>query len=243
MSNRRIAMWSGPRNISTAMMRAFENRPDATVIDEPFYACYLAATRLDHPGRDEIIRRGLTDWQMVADCLTGPIPDGKAIWYQKQMTHHMLPRMGRDWMLHEEFTHAFLIRSPRQVLSSLAKVLTDIDLTQTGYPQQVELWEWLAKERGARPVVIETDDILRDPRGLLTRLCDALSIDFVDAMLRWPPGPRPTDGCWAKDWYARVEQSTTFAAPNDSSAEVPACYQGLLDACQPLYDQLARYKL
>ncbi len=243
MSYRRIAMWSGPRNISTAMMRAFENRNDASVIDEPFYACYLAATDVGHPGREEIVRQGPTDWRVVVEGLLGPVPENRPVWFQKHMTHHMLPHIGRRWMLHDEFRHAFLIRSPRQVLISLAKVLPEVRIEQTGLPQQVELYDWLTNENGVRPVIVDSLDVLRNPLETLMRLCEALEIDFADSMLTWPAGPRSTDGLWAKDWYAKVEKSTTFAPPRESSEQLPSAYRQLLETLEPLYDRLAHEKL
>ncbi len=135
----RIAMWSGPRNISTAMMRAWENRADTTVVDEPLYAAYLDHTGLDHPGATEIINAYDTDWRDVADMLLGPIPGDKPIWYQKQMAHHLLPDMQIDWV--DGLTNCFLIRSPREVITSYIKIRPDPTQADLGFVQQLDIFE------------------------------------------------------------------------------------------------------
>lgn len=237
----RIAMWSGPRNISTAMMRAWENRPDTVVVDEPFYAYYLARTGIDHPGAAEIIAHYDTYWRSIAAALTGDIPGGRAIYYQKHMTHHMLDEIDLDWLL--PLTNCFLIREPAQVIISLAKVLPNPSLEQTGFPRQVELFEFVRRETGITPPVIDARDVLTDPRGALTVLCDRIGVPFTDAMLHWQPGSRPTDGIWAKYWYAGVEQSTGFAPYQPPAESVPDSLRGLLARAQDLYDQMAQYRL
>jgi hypothetical protein len=238
----RIAMWSGPRNISTAMMRAFENRADTAVIDEPFYAAYLAATGLDHPMRADILRSQPQDWRQVVDAITGPVPDGRAIFYQKHMTHHMLPGFGRDWI--DDVINVFLLRPPEQVLLSYTAKRADVTLDDIGLPQQVELFERVTERRGTPPLVIEAGDVLADPRGLMTRLCLACGIAFDEAMLTWPAGKRPTDGVWAPAWYDKVEQSTGFAPPRPEAAigELPNALQRLAALAQPLYQRLQRHK-
>jgi len=232
----RIAMWSGPRNISTALMRSFGNRPDTYVSDEPFYAHYLAHTGKDHPGREEVIAHHESDWREVACELTGPIPGGKAVWYQKHMSHHLLPHMEREWML--DLTHAFLIRSPREMLGSLAQVLDEPVLADTGLPQQVALYDWLESRTGRRPPVIDARDVLEDPPRLLARLCAALGIAYTEAMLHWPAGSRATDGVWAKHWYATVERSTGFEPYKPDRRVPPARLTSLLDECEALYARL-----
>ncbi|HEY6579299.1 MAG TPA: hypothetical protein VIY09_08245, partial [Rhizomicrobium sp.] len=191
----RIAMWSGPRNISTAMMRAFENRPDASVIDEPFYAAYLKISRVNHPLRERTLALHESDWRKVASALTGPAPDGRAIFYQKHMTHHMLPEIGRDWMA--ACRNAFLIRSPEAVLASYSAKRAEFLPADIGFASQRELFEAEADRLGAPPPVIDAEDVLRDPRPMLEALCGALEIGFSERMLHWPEGPRPTDGAWA----------------------------------------------
>lgn len=204
----RIAMWSGPRNISTALMRSFEARGDTAVCDEPLYAHYLARRPVDHPGREEIVATCETDWRKVADFLTGPVPGGKPVFYQKHMAHHLLPEIGREWL--SELTHAFLIRDPREMLLSLAKVTPDPGALDTGLPQQLELLRAVERRTGKTPPVIDARDVLENPRAVLTKLCAALGLEWTEAMLAWPPGRRASDGVWAKHWYAEVEKSTGF---------------------------------
>lgn len=238
---RRIAMWSGPRNISTALMRAWENRPDTHVHDEPLYAHYLRQTGLPHPGAAEVIAAYPTDWREVVDQLTGPLPDGISIYYQKHMTHHMLPNIGREWML--KLTNCFLIRDPGQVIVSLAKVLGTPTIDQTGIPQQHELFTFVQTMTKETPPVIDSADVLADPQDVLSKLCAAVDVPFDEAMLSWPPGPRESDGNWAPYWYASVEQSTGFMPPLAEPAPVPPELQPLVDECMPLYDQMREHAI
>lgn len=228
-------MWSGPRNISTAMMRSFGARPDTVVVDEPLYAHYLAVTGLDHPGRDEILASQPRRWQEVRDQLTGPLPGDPAVHYQKHMTHHLLPAIGREWL--GSLTHAFLIRDPSHVVASYARVRGEPTLEDLGYPQQAEIF------RVYGGPVVDAADVLRDPAGTLGRLCDALGIGFDPAMLSWEPGPRATDGVWAPHWYAAVERSRGFAPYDPSPVSVPPRLVPLVEAARPYYDELAAHRL
>lgn len=239
----RVAMWSGPRNISTAMMRAFGNRPDTVVVDEPFYAAYLAATGLDHPMRDEILAAQPTDWRRVVGGLLAPAPGEKAIIYAKHMTHHMLPGFGRDWI--GSCRNAFLLRDPVDVLASYTEKRRQATLADIGFPQQVELFEREADRLGAPPPVVESEDVLAEPRATLGRLCAALGIPFVEAMLSWPPGRRATDGVWAPAWYDAVERSTGFAPPRPGRAfaDLRDDLKGVAEAARPLYERLAAHRL
>ncbi len=239
----RIAMWSGPRNLSTALMRSWESRADTVVVDEPLYAVYLAATGKDHPGRDAVLASQPTDWRDVAAALTGPVPGGAPLWYQKHMAHHLLPHVGRDWLDDESVRHAFLIRDPAAMIVSLDAVTPDPTLDDTGLPQQVELFERVRQRDGAAPPVVDAADVLRDPPGVLRALCAALGVPFDGAMLSWAPGPRATDGVWAAHWYASVERSTGFGPPRAEAADVPARLAPLLDQCRPLYAHLATARL
>lgn len=232
----RIAMWSGPRNISTAMLRSFGNRADAWVSDEPLYAHYLAHTGRDHPGRDEIIACHEPDWRRVVAVLTGPVPGGKPVWYQKHMSHHLLAHIERDWLL--GMRNAFLIRNPRRMLASLVRVLPDPGLEETGLPQQVSLFEWLRERTGETPPVVDSRDVLENPRAALESLCAALGIGFSDAMLEWPPGRRDTDGVWAKHWYDSVEHSTGFAPYAPKQVTLDSRFDALLAECESLYAKL-----
>jgi hypothetical protein len=237
----RIAMWSGPRNISTTMMRSFGARPDTFVCDEPLYAHYLLESGAQHPAREEIIVAHETDWRRVADGLTGPVPSGKAIFYQKHMAKHLLPGVGRDWL--DLLTHAFLIRNPAEMLASFAQVVPDPTLEDTGLPLQCELFDRVAQRIGQGPPVIDSRDVLEDPPAVLTRLCAALGVPYTDAMLHWPTGRRETDGVWAPHWYAAVESSTGFAPPAPARHEPPPELAGLCEQCISYYLRLSAYRL
>lgn len=239
----RIAMWSGPRNISTAMMRAFENRPDTAVVDEPFYAAYLAATGLDHPMRDEVLVSQPTDWGEVISSLTGEAPGGAAVFYQKHMTHHMLPGVDLAWTA--TCRNAFLIRDPARVLASYSVKRGEVTLADIGVERQGELFEREADRLGHAPPVIEGRDILADPPGALSALCAALAIPFDTAMLAWPAGRRDTDGVWAPAWYDAVERSTGFGPP-PAEDEPPALSDDLrriADQARPFYERLAAFRI
>ena len=236
MTSLRIAMWSGPRNISTALMRSWGNRPDTFVCDEPLYAHYLAATRIDHPGADEVIAHHEPDWQKAVAGLIGEIPDGKTIYYQKHMAHHLLPNIGREWL--GNLAHAFLIRDPREMLLSLAKVLPNPGPEATGLPQQVEIFEWARAHGRQTPPVVDARDILENPRAMLTLLCQSLGVEFRDEMLSWPPGRRPTDGIWAKHWYENVEKSTSFQPYSPREEPLPEHLLPVLAECRPYYELL-----
>jgi hypothetical protein len=238
---RRIAMWSGPRTISTAMLRSWGNRADTAVTDEPLYATYLAATGLDHPGRDAILSAQPTDWREVVAQLLGAAPDGAPIWYVKHMAHHLLPDMDRGWLA--RVANAFLLRDPRSLLASYARVRGEPTLDDLGLAQQVELFALVRETTGAIPPVIDSDDVLADPRGVLGVLCEALHVPFDEAMLAWAAGPRDTDGVWAPHWYAAVERSTGFAAPHTEPVAVPAGLEDLLDACMDRYRLLHVHRL
>jgi hypothetical protein len=239
----RIAMWSGPRNISTAMMRAFGNRPDTAAMDEPFYAAYLAATGLPHPMREEVIGAQPTDWRAVVQGLLGPAPDGKAVVYAKLMTHHMLPGFGRDWIA--SCRNAFLIRDPVDVLASYAEKRAEATLADIGIEAQVELFEREGDRGGTAPPVIESADVLAAPRRTLAALCRALRIPFHEGMLSWPAGRRDTDGVWAPAWYDAVERSTRFGPPRPprAFAELPESLKPVAETARPLYERLATHRL
>jgi hypothetical protein len=237
----RIAMWSGPRNISTAMMRSFGNRADSAVVDEPLYAAYLRSTGIDHPARAQILASQDDDWRVVTAELTGPIPDGRAVYYQKHMTHHLLPEVGRDWLA--DVTNAFLIRDPAGVVASYAKVRGEPTLEDLGFPQQVEIFRTCAQRTGAAPAVVDAADLLAAPEPMLRLLCERLAVAFDPAMLAWPAGPRASDGVWAPHWYAAVEASTGFAPPSGTRPQVPEHLLPLLERCRPYYDELAAHRL
>ena len=239
----RIAMWSGPRNISTAMMRSFENRSDTVVVDEPFYAAFLAETGANHPMRDEVLASQPTRWRDVANALSGPTPTGAAVWYQKHMTHHMLPDFGLDWA--NGCRNAFLIRAPEAVLASYTLKRENVTLADIGVERQRELFERECDRLGAAPPVIDSADVLADPRAILGKLCAAIGIEFSDRMLNWPAGKRESDGVWAPVWYEAVERSTEFGPPR-APAEMKNVGDNLrriADAARPHYERLAAFRL
>ena len=234
----RIAMWSGPRNLSTAMMRSFGSRLDTTCVDEPFYAAFLTLTGADHPMRDDILAAHETDpHRVAADMISGA--SKAAIVYQKHMTHHMVEGIPRDWM--EQVTNAFLIRHPARVLASYARKMEAISLEAIGFSQQIELFEAARSLSGETPVVIDSDTILADPEAALKSLCTRLSIPFDPAMLAWQPGPKPEDGAWAPHWYDAVIASSGFGAPPGPLPDLPKHAQPVLEQALPIYERLADY--
>jgi hypothetical protein len=236
-----IAMWSGPRNISTAMMRAWGSRPDTFVCDEPLYAHYLAHTDVAHPGKAEVLASQSSDWRKVVAYLTGDIPEGKSIFYQKHMAHHLLPDIGREWL--SRLTNVFLIREPAEMLTSLLRVTPAAELEDTGLPQQWEIFTRLLEETGEAPAVVDARDVLEDPRGMLMALCDAVGVAYRDEMLSWESGPRESDGVWAKYWYAAVQSSTGFTAYEPKPVDVPDTHNDVLRQCRAFYDNLYGYRI
>jgi hypothetical protein len=230
-------MWSGPRTVSTALMRSWENRADTVVVDEPLYGYYLARTGIDHPGQDEVIASMSGDWREVLSALTvGSLPAGVSVYYQKHMTHHLLPEIDRSALA--GLRHAFLIRDPRQLLASYARVRSQPVLADLGLEQQAEIFATFGGP------VIDSADVLRDPQAALEALCDALGVGFDPAMLSWPAGPRPTDGIWAKYWYDSVWRSTGFGPYRPPAGDqLPAELEPLAAACQPYYDELSAHRL
>lgn len=236
----RLAVWSGPRNISTALMRAWENRPDTIVVDEPLYAHYLHVTGLDHPGREEVIAAGETDWRVVVDQLLGLVPPHVAVFYQKHMTHHLLPGIDRDWI--GKLTNVLLIRDPREVVASYVRSRATVTPDDIGLPQQVRLFEKLAAS-GDPPPVIDAGDFLRDPEGYLRALCTMVGVEFTDRMLSWPPGPRDSDGVWAPYWYAAVWRSTEFEPYRERTVTLTGAAAEVAEACRPHYERLHAVRL
>jgi hypothetical protein len=222
-------------------MRSWGNRPDTVVCDEPLYAHYLLATSVPHPGAEEVIRHHETDWRKVVAMLTGEIPDGKTIFYQKHMAHHLLPTIDRSWL--DLVQNAFLIREPREVITSFARVVANPTLADTGLPQQLEIFDHVRRKTGQVPPVVDARDVLQDPPGMLRLLCDALEVSFTEAMLSWPAGPRPTDGIWAGHWYDAVLRSTSFQPHRPRNEPVPAELEGLLAEADEIYRQLAQHRL
>jgi hypothetical protein len=237
----RIAMWSGPRNISTALMRSWGNRPDTFVCDEPFYAHYLRATGRPHPGAEEVIASGETDWRQVVEQLIGTVPGGKCIFYQKQMTHHLLPGIDRAWL--GEVTNCFLIRDPREVIVSYIKKNNDPTLEDIGFAQQAEIFDWVRTHNGAVPAVIDARDVLENPRRILGLLCKRVGVEFMESMLSWAPGLRETDGIWAKHWYGEVATSMGFQPYHPRTEPVPERLGEVHERAREYYEQLYEHRL
>jgi len=231
----RIAMWSGPRTVSTALMRSWENRPDTVVTDEPLYAFYLDRTGIDHPGRDEVIASQPTDWRMVLARLGAPLPGRAVIGYAKHMTHHLLPEVNRAALA--PFRHAHLIRDPRELLASYARVRTEPTLADLGLVQQAEIFETFGGP------VVDSRDLLTGPEGTLRALCQALGVPFDGRMLAWPPGARDSDGVWASYWYDSVRASTGFAPYRPPATPLPGRLEPLAARCMPYFERLHRYRI
>ena len=238
---RRIAMWSGPRNLSTAMMRSFGSRADTFVSDEPFYGCFLETTGAPHPMREETIAAMDCDWKSVMAALRGDPSDGKSIWYQKHMWHHMAGPIGYDDFA--GFTHAFLIREPERMIASYLRKREAAAFEDFGLERQAEFFEREADRLGHAPAVVEANDVLADPEGVLSRLCAALGITWDPAMLSWAPGRRETDGPWASHWYGAVERSTGFGPPETDPVDLPGDARRLADRCRPYYERLAAHRI
>lgn len=236
----RIAMWSGPRNLSTAMMYAFGAREDVAVVDEPFYAAYLSETGLAHPMREEILASQPNDPRVVVTSLLGSIPAERPHYYQKHMCQHMLPSVPRDWM--GKVTNVFLIRHPARVIASFGAKYEAMTLADIGFTQQTELVNHV-RALGKVPIVIDSADIRRDPEGMLRALCDSVGLDWDPAMLSWPAGGHPADGVWARVWYGAVHRSTGFAGPEGDLPDLSDEQAALLEAALPHYEHLAELKL
>lgn len=236
-----VAMWSGPRNLSTALMRSFAQRDDCYVWDEPFYASYLVRTGAAHPMRAEVIEAGIIDAdEVAARCLEPPV-GAKQVFYQKHMTQHMVEGVPGAWIA--DVTNAFLIRAPERVLASYAKKYEDVAAADIGFRKQRELFEQTADRLGTPPPVIDAEDVRADPEGHLRALCAALGITFDAAMLSWPPGPRPEDGVWGRHWYDGLWKSTGFAPPGPAPEPLPDALARIADDVRADYAFMARHKL
>jgi hypothetical protein len=237
----RIAMWSGPRNLSTAMMRSFGSRSDTFVSDEPFYGCFLKSTGADHPMRDEVIAAMDCDWRSVMATLSGRPPAEKPVWYQKHMWHHMTGPVG--YCDFAGFAHAFLIREPERMIASYLRKRESAQFEDFGLKRQAEFFEREADRLGHAPPVVDAADVLANPEAVLSKLCGALGIPWDPAMLSWAPGRRETDGIWAEHWYGAVEASTGFGSPETEPVELPDEARRLADRCRPYYQRLAESRI
>ena len=232
-------MWSGPRNLSTAMMRSFGARADTTVSDEPFYGAYLKHTGDDHPMAAEVIAAMDCDWHSVTAALSGPC--AHPVWYQKHMVHHMAGPVQLGDL--KGFTHAFLIRAPERVIASYAEKREVMTAEGLGFAKQRAWFEAEADRLGHAPPVVDSGDVLADPAQTLARLCAALGLAWDANMLNWPAGPRDSDGVWAPHWYGRVLASTGFDNREGPLPELTDAAARLRDECRPHYEFLAAHKL
>jgi hypothetical protein len=237
----KIAMWSGPRNLSTALMYSFAARCDCAVVDEPFYGAYLNATGIEHPMRDAVIASQSTDWAQVAAQCLGQIPQGQSLFYQKHMTMHMIPAFDRGFI--KDLTNVFLIRHPARVIASYARKREAPTLADIGFVQQAELFDQVAQMQGAAPLVVDSSDIRANPRETLSRLCAGLGIPFTENMLTWPAGPKSYDGVWAPHWYDEVWKSTCFGGAEGDLPNLSSAFEGLCEAALPYYARLTPHKI
>lgn len=236
----KIAMWSGPRNLSTAMMYSFGNRTDCAVVDEPFYAAYLALSGLEHPLRAEIMASQPQDPKAVAASLVGINPDDKSHFYQKHMTHHMIPGVPRDWM--RDVVNVFLLRHPARVAASYAIKRENPSLEDLGFRQQSELYD-LVEGWGQTPIVIDSHDIRDNPKAMVEKLCDAIGLQFEDNMLSWPEGGHKDDGAWASHWYGSVWNSSGFAGAEGPLPKLSEDLDAVVQQALPHYEKMQANKL
>ena len=234
-------MWSGPRNISTAMMRSWGSRSDTFVIDEPYYAHYLSQNDLDHPGRDEVIGEGELDSEKVSQGLVNDTKDSCSIYYQKHITHHLLDSIDREWM--KSVINCFLIRDPKDMIISYSKVHPNLNMHLLGLEEQNEIFEYVKNITGEIPPIVDAKDVLLNPRNILSKLCGNIGITFSEEMLSWSRGPRDTDGNWGKYWYKNVMNSTGFNEYKSKKEDVPKEYEQLYQKCYILYKKLHRLRL
>jgi len=232
MDQVRIAMWSGPRNISTTIMRSFSSRSDTFVSDEPFYACYLQRTGRQHPGREEILHSCKRDYHSIINDITSTIPSGKKVWYQKHMAHHLEPEDSLDWT--QGLMNCLLIRTPAEVISSFSKKNELTDASELGYLQQIQLYRY----HNNKLPVVDAQDILQDPSGILRNLCARCGIPFEKGMLSWAAGPHPADGIWGKYWYDQLWSTIGFKPYVQKKVTVSSKLAAMVDLCMPLYEEL-----
>lgn len=235
----RVNSWSGPRNVSTALMRSFAQRSDTEVVDEPLYGHYLAVTGAPHPGRDELLEVLETDAAAVIEkVILGPRE--RPVLFLKQMVHHLTSEIDLTFL--DECVNVMLIRDPADVITSLVNQLPSPTLRDVGLDRQVEVFRIL-REEGQSPPVLDARALLMDSAGVLQELCRQLGIPWDPEMLSWPAGPHPADGVWAKYWYDSVESSTGFAEYRPKDEPVPGHCRSLLEECIPLYEELAGHAI
>jgi len=227
-----VACWSGPRNISTALMRSWSSRRDTFVSDEPFYAHYLKSTQNNHPMREKIIKHYLTDYNKIVTHLTNNIPNQKTVWYQKHMAHHINDLNNIDWI--KNFENCILIRHPKDVISSYVKKNTLNHIDEIGYPQQYKIMKYL-DDIGKKFIVIDSDILLKNPEKILSQWCNSIDLEFDNSMLRWKKGNHQNDGIWWSHWYDNVIKSTKFQKFSSSDNIVDKKYKLIYDEALDYY--------
>ncbi len=234
-----VCLWSGPRNVSTALMYSFARRPDVRVVDEPLYGHYLRVTGADHPGRDEVIASMNCDGADVMKTLLAEQQSRPAIrLFLKHMAHHLV---AMDLGFLRNVSNVFLIRDPQEMLPSLTVQLPAARLADTGLKRQWQIFSEL-RDAGQTPIVIDSRQLLLDPGGVLSRLCDALGMVFDPVMLSWPAGPIKEDGIWAPHWYHAIHRTTGFQ-PYRPKDGFPEHLKDLLAECRPWYEKLYAHAL
>jgi len=241
MKKIRIAMWSGPRNISTALMRSFENRKDTSVLDEPFYAFYLNKKGYNHPLKEVILKSQSKNWDEVASFCSGTIPNQSNVWYQKHMAHHILKGCDLNWLVRVK--NCILIRDPKFVISSYSKKYKIESIRQLGYQQQLKIFDYLVDQNNIEPIIIDSNDLLEDPKRMITKLCNKIDIKFSRRMLSWPVGKRESDGVWGPYWYENVCKSTGFIAPSKKSINLGKNLYPIYEDCLSIYNFLFEKRL
>ncbi len=233
-------MWSGPRNLSTALMRSFENRNDTLVFDEPFYSYYLKQTCLKHPMYKEIIKTYPFESKIIIKKIT-EMPNKYSIYYQKHMTHHILDEIDLDWL--KVGKNCFLIRHPAKVINSYIKKNDIKNIGDIGFKKQYQIFNYVKNKFDPKPIVINSDNILKDPKKIIKKLCQKLKIKFTKNMITWPIGEKINDGIWGRVWYEQVNNSTTFAKYKDSELNVPKKYQDIYQECIDIYNHMNKFSI
>ena len=239
----RIAMWSGPRNLSTALMRSFESRDDCHVTDEPFYGSFLKRTSIDHPMAYEVINEMECNYEKVAKEINGLLKNNKSIWYQKHMSHHILE--GDDISWSQNMTNCFLIRSPEDMLFSYKKRREKFTSDDFGLEKQLEIFQKISSHSAKIPPVVDINKLLQDPEKYLKKLCELIDIPFSYKMLKWKAGSRESDGLWGKHWYKNVIETTGFIRKNSvkSDYNFTQDMKDILEIIRPAYKKLAEYSI
>ncbi|MBT4283952.1 MAG: HAD family hydrolase [Rhodobacteraceae bacterium] len=231
----KIAAWSGPRNLSTAMMYSFGSRSDTIISDEPFYASYLKATNLEHPMRAKILESQSNNPHEIIESCNGPIPLSKGLWYQKHMCTHILDNISLTWA--EKYTNIFLIRHPSRVISSYERKRENPTIDDIGFKQQLKIFNSLGG------VVIESSDILKSPEKTLKTLCRHINIKFESRMLSWSKGGHKDEGVWGEHWYNSVHLSSSFGPPEGPIPKLSKKLIELYEEAIPIYEKLSSHKI